>query len=87
MDPERRAAALGDGHLGLAACTERVEALGGSLEIVTASGHGTEVRATIPDRRRTAPLPGAAEPVERAGPEAAETAPALARLRPVGPNG
>jgi two-component system NarL family sensor kinase len=87
MDPERRAAALGDGHLGLAACTERVEALGGSLEIVTASGRGTEVRATIPDRRRTAQRPGATEPVEQPEPEPAEAVPALARLRPVGPNG
>lgn len=52
MDPARRAAAVGDGHLGLAACTERVEALGGSLEIASAPGGGTEVRAAIPDRRR-----------------------------------
>jgi two-component system, NarL family, sensor kinase len=48
MAPERRGAALAGGHLGLAASTERVEALGGSLEIVTAPGAGTDVRATIP---------------------------------------
>jgi two-component system, NarL family, sensor kinase len=48
MAPGRRGAALAGGHLGLAACTERVEALGGSLEIVTAPGAGTDVRATIP---------------------------------------
>src|SRR5204863_136523 len=52
IDPEARAAALGDGHLGLAACTERVEALGGSLEILSVPGGGTEVRASIPDGRR-----------------------------------
>ena len=59
IDPDARAAALGDGHLGLAACTERVEALGGSLEIVTAPGGGTEVRASIPDGRRPADATGA----------------------------
>jgi two-component system NarL family sensor kinase len=48
MAPERREEALADGHLGLAACTERVEALGGTLAIVTAPGGGTEVRAVIP---------------------------------------
>jgi two-component system, NarL family, sensor kinase len=48
MGPGRRAEALADGHLGLAACTERVEALGGTLAIVTAPGGGTEVRAVIP---------------------------------------
>jgi two-component system, NarL family, sensor kinase len=73
IDPERRAAALGDGHLGLAACTERVEALGGSLEILSAPGRGTEVRATIPDRRR-AP--------EQPAPEASRTPAPLARLTP-----
>jgi two-component system, NarL family, sensor kinase len=48
MAPGRRRAALAGGHLGLAACTERVEALGGSLEIVSAAGEGTDVRARIP---------------------------------------
>ena len=54
MAPDRRGAALADGHLGLAACTERVEAVGGTLEVVSAAGGGTEVRATIPvaGRRR-----------------------------------
>jgi two-component system, NarL family, sensor kinase len=70
MDPERRSRALGDGHLGLAACTERVEALGGSLEIVSEPGQGTEVRAVIPcgvppaaapsERRLAVPVAGAA---------------------------
>jgi two-component system NarL family sensor kinase len=48
MAPERRGAALAGGHLGLAACTERVEAVGGTLELLSEVGAGTEVRATVP---------------------------------------
>jgi two-component system NarL family sensor kinase len=48
MAPERRGAALAGGHLGLAACTERVEAVGGTLELRSEVGAGTEVRATVP---------------------------------------
>ena len=62
MAPGRRGEALAGGHLGLAACTERVEALGGSLEVVTAPGRGTDVRATIPVRSSAAPAPAPARP-------------------------
>jgi two-component system NarL family sensor kinase len=72
IDPERRAAALADGHLGLAACTERVEALGGSLEIDSSHGHGTTVRAWIP-LRPSAAAAGAERPA------AAVAAPVAAR--------
>jgi two-component system, NarL family, sensor kinase len=48
MAPERRGAALAGGHLGLAACTERVEAVGGTLELLSEVGAGTEVLATGP---------------------------------------
>jgi two-component system, NarL family, sensor kinase len=48
LPPGRREQALAAGHLGLAACTERVEAIGGTLELVTSPGGGTEVRAVIP---------------------------------------
>jgi two-component system NarL family sensor kinase len=75
IDPERRAAALADGHLGLAACTERVEALGGSLEITSARGRGTDVRATIPDQRRAQRRPVAQAPA---------TSPALTGLTVAG---
>jgi two-component system NarL family sensor kinase len=44
----RRAEALRDGHLGLAACTERVEAIGGLMEVRSAPGRGTVVRAVLP---------------------------------------
>jgi two-component system NarL family sensor kinase len=65
IEPDARAAALGDGHLGLAACTERVEALGGTLEIDSAPGRGTEVRASIPDGRRIVAAPAPASAVRR----------------------
>jgi signal transduction histidine kinase/ligand-binding sensor domain-containing protein len=35
-------------HLGLLGMRERVEALGGRLEIDSTSGHGTEIRASVP---------------------------------------
>jgi signal transduction histidine kinase len=37
-----------DGHIGLAAVSERVSALGGALSISTAPGAGTVVRITLP---------------------------------------
>ena len=40
--------ALLDGHIGLAGSRERVDALGGTLAIETASGAGTRVRVTLP---------------------------------------
>jgi signal transduction histidine kinase len=42
----RRAAS--GGHLGLLGMRERVEALGGRLEIDSAPGQGTEIRASVP---------------------------------------
>jgi two-component system NarL family sensor kinase len=41
-------ASLRNGHLGLSACTERVRAVGGTLELTSAPGRGTIVRATLP---------------------------------------
>ncbi|MEA2157386.1 MAG: two-component system, NarL family, sensor kinase [Solirubrobacteraceae bacterium] len=66
--PQRRRNALENGHLGLAACTERVESVDGTFEIVTAPGRGTLIRATVPAGR----LPDAAD--------AAPAAPARAPL-------
>ncbi len=48
MAAGRRAEALGQGHLGLAAVNERVVAVGGRLELRTAPGEGTQVRAVLP---------------------------------------
>jgi signal transduction histidine kinase len=50
--PGRRGEALEQGHLGLAASTERVEALGGNLSIVSEPGEGTRVRAVVPVARK-----------------------------------
>jgi signal transduction histidine kinase len=36
------------GHIGLAACTERVGAIGGAVEVRSAPGRGTSVRAVLP---------------------------------------
>jgi signal transduction histidine kinase len=41
-------AAVREGHLGLAACTERVEAIGGTFEVAAGPGLGTVVRAVLP---------------------------------------
>jgi two-component system NarL family sensor kinase len=52
FDLARRAEAVADGHIGLASSTERVESLGGRLEITSAPGRGTRVHVAIPDRAR-----------------------------------
>lgn len=57
FSPQRRRDALESGHLGLAASTERVEAVGGTFEIISAPGQGTLIRATVPAGR----LPNAAD--------------------------
>ena len=46
--PARLAAAVADGHIGLAAARERVEADGGRLRVATAPGAGTRVLVTLP---------------------------------------
>ena len=48
FDLARRAEAVAPGHVGLASSVERVESLGGRLEIESAPGHGTRVRAELP---------------------------------------
>jgi two-component system NarL family sensor kinase len=48
--PGRMQQALLAGHIGLAEIRERVEALGGTLGIVTGPREGTEVRALLPNR-------------------------------------
>jgi two-component system NarL family sensor kinase len=44
----RRAAALRDGHIGLASSEERVRAAGGALVVASRPGAGTTVRVTLP---------------------------------------
>lgn len=48
MEPETRRRAAREGHIGLASSAERVEALGGRLEIESAPGEGTTLRTTLP---------------------------------------
>jgi signal transduction histidine kinase len=48
MDAEGRRKALRQGHIGLASSAERVEALGGELEIDSSPGRGTRIRTTLP---------------------------------------
>jgi two-component system NarL family sensor kinase len=48
FEPDRRAAALEQGHIGLASSEQRVRSAGGELVIASAAGRGTTVRATLP---------------------------------------
>jgi two-component system NarL family sensor kinase len=48
IEPGRREAALGEGHIGLASITHRVEAAGGTFELRAASGEGTRATARLP---------------------------------------
>ena len=53
----RIAAAVADGHIGLAASRERVEAEGGTLRVESVPGGGTTVRALLPATGLGAALP------------------------------
>jgi two-component system NarL family sensor kinase len=48
MAPDRPDEALRDGHIGLASARERVDAIGGQLEVDSPAGAGTRVRVAIP---------------------------------------
>jgi two-component system NarL family sensor kinase len=48
LAPERLEHALAEGHIGLAAATERVRALGGEVEIESAPAGGTIIALTLP---------------------------------------
>jgi two-component system NarL family sensor kinase len=48
FDPSRRAAALLEGHIGLASSEQRVRSVGGELVVSSAPGGGTRVQATLP---------------------------------------
>jgi two-component system NarL family sensor kinase len=48
FDPARRTGALEEGHIGLASCERRVQAVGGELVVESAPGRGTTIRATVP---------------------------------------
>ncbi len=48
IDPERARLAPLRGHIGLASCAERAEALGGRLDVASAPGAGTRVDVWLP---------------------------------------
>jgi two-component system NarL family sensor kinase len=48
FDAGRRGQALAEGHIGLASAEQRLAALGGRLEVRSAPGKGTAVRALLP---------------------------------------
>jgi PAS domain S-box-containing protein len=48
MPPGRPSEALRQGHIGLASARERVDALGGQLELISEPGSGTHVKVTVP---------------------------------------
>lgn len=48
MEEGRASRAVAQGHIGLAAGAERVEAIGGRLEIISAPGAGTRIRTRLP---------------------------------------
>jgi two-component system NarL family sensor kinase len=56
VEPGDLGAALSRGHIGLASCRERVEAVHGRFEVRDAPGGGTEVRIELP-RPHRAPSP------------------------------
>jgi NarL family two-component system sensor histidine kinase LiaS len=46
--PRRYVELVRQGHFGLAGAAERAEAIGGTVEIVTAPGKGTRIRVSVP---------------------------------------
>ena len=66
FSPQRRRDALECGHLGLAACTERIESVGGTFEIHSVPGRGTHIRASVPVSGGPPAADAAPEPPPRA---------------------
>jgi two-component system NarL family sensor kinase len=57
VDRGRRAEALHAGHIGLASCERRVQAIGGEFGVVSAPTRGTTVLVTLPRPTPAAPTP------------------------------
>ncbi len=55
IDERRAAAARAEGHIGLASCYERAEAVGGSLEVARGEDGGTVARVRLPAEPATTP--------------------------------
>lgn len=86
FDDRRRAASVRAGHIGLALCAHRVEALGGTFELRSVPGEGTEVRALLPPgaTMEVPPPPEAAavRPRRRPGGRSARPGPPRPAARP-----
>ncbi|MCV7191974.1 sensor histidine kinase [Mycolicibacterium brumae] len=48
FDPGILATRIAEGHIGLASLAARVEAMGGTMKVGRAGGHGTRIRVTVP---------------------------------------
>ena len=48
FDPSALDGHIADGHIGLASLVARVEAMGGTVDIVSAAGRGTQATVTTP---------------------------------------
>jgi two-component system, NarL family, sensor kinase len=62
IDRDRARDAPLHGHIGLASCAERAEALGGRLNVASAPGEGTRVEVWLPRPGRTPGGPGTLRP-------------------------
>jgi two-component system, NarL family, sensor kinase len=65
LDPAARRAAVRGGHIGLASCEKRLQAVGGTLKVSSVEDVGTWVEATIPLRRQAQDADEASPPPER----------------------
>ena len=48
FDPSALDTRIAEGHIGLASLKARVEAMGGTLDIISSQGHGTRARLVAP---------------------------------------
>jgi signal transduction histidine kinase len=78
LDRERARAAVSGGHVGLASCAERLEAVGGRLELEDRPGGGTLARAWLPDLSGAGP---SADAVTGSGPHRPPSRPERLRRR------
>lgn len=62
IEPDRRRQARREGHIGLAACTERAASHGGTLDLASHPDRGTTVTVTLPITQPATPHEGLTSP-------------------------